>query len=210
VIYSFDRLPSTQTWLEERVKEGEVALPCAVLARSQSDGIGSRGHRWIGRPGNFFASVALQRDRLPEDLPLNAVSIYMAMTMKLTLAEMGSGVWVKWPNDFYVNDRKAGGCITSLKKDTIISGIGLNLADAPENFAVLDISTTPEEVLERFLIELEKKSTWKQIFSIFSLEFDRSKKFSAHDGDEKVHLGEAVLQADGSLMIGNKRVTSLR
>jgi BirA family biotin operon repressor/biotin-[acetyl-CoA-carboxylase] ligase len=209
-IYSFERLPSTQTWLVEQVQAGGVTPPCAVITEMQTDGIGSRNNRWIGKKGNFFASVAMPQSHLPEDLPLGATSIYFAYVMKETLEGLGSKVWVKWPNDFYLEDRKVGGCITLKKGDVLIAGIGLNLVDAPLEFGCLDITLSPHKLLEQFLKTLKAVPSWKQIFSNFRLEFEKSKHFYTHVGNEKVDLKDAVLNEDGSLMIGKRRVVSLR
>jgi len=209
-IYSFDTLPSTQRWLTDKVTNGQIELPCAVIANEQTDGIGSRSNQWIGLGGNFFASVALPVTNLPNDLPLSAASIYFAFLMKMTLAAKGSKTWVKWPNDLYLGNRKIGGCITTLKKETVIAGLGINLRHAPQDFGVLDIQTSPNEVLENFLGELAKPPSWKQIFSNYRLEFEKSRTFRTHMDHQTVDLKEAVLQSDGSLIIGNKRVVSLR
>ncbi len=192
------------------MSEKSVAPPCAVIAEMQTDGIGSRENRWIGRRGNFFASVLLAQESLPKDLPLGAASIYFAFLMKETLKNMGSEVWLKWPNDFYLEGSKIGGCITAKKGKNIIVGIGINIVDAPRDFGVLDIETEPMELLETFLENLKKPPSWKQIFSNYSLEFEKSKNYRTHDGGERVELSEAVLQNDGSLMIGKRRVVSLR
>jgi len=209
-IYSFEKLPSTQRWLIEKIGEKAVEPPCAVISEWQTDGIGSRENRWIGRPGNFFASLALHEAHLPDDLPLPSASIYFAFLMKTTLKKMGSATWVKWPNDLYVQERKIGGCITMKKGRTVVAGIGLNIVDAPLDFGVLDLDVTPMELLENFLDSVEEAPSWKQIFSNFRLEFENSKKFHTHEGSETLDLRDAVLQNDGSLLIGKRRVVSLR
>ena len=209
-IYSFKSLPSTQRWLIERVEKREVEIPCAVIAEAQTDGIGSRNNRWIGEPGNFFASFALERKSLPQDLPLTAVSIYFMYLIKEILAEKGADLWLKWPNDLYVGDKKAGGCVTTKKGEIFIVGIGVNLRSAPPGFAVVPGHWRAQILLERFLGRLQTPPSWKQIFSNYSLEFGRSKSFYTHIGNQTADLRGAVLQSDGSLMIGEKRVVSLR
>jgi len=148
--------------------------------------------------------------RLPCDLPIASASIYFAYMMKMALKNLGSETWVKWPNDLYVKERKIGGCITVGKGKTLIAGIGVNIVDAPRDFGLLDVKTTPEELLQGFLEIVEIAPSWKQIFSNFSLEFENSKNFSTHIGRETLDLREAVLQNDGSLLIGNRRVVNLR
>ena len=56
---------------------------------------------------------------------------------------------------------------------------------------------------------LEKK-TWKQIFSKYSIEFEKSKQYKTTIDNEKVSLLGATLNNDGSINIENKKVFSLR
>ncbi len=206
----FESLPSTQKWLVERIDTKEVEPPVAVMAKIQTDGIGSRGNRWVGEAGNFFASIALHTSHLPHDLPLTATSVYFMWTVRTVLRGQGSEAWVKWPNDLYVQDRKIGGCITTKRGEVLVAGIGVNLRSAPQKFGVLDISIEPEALLEGVVKELEKKISWKQIFSNYSIEFNKSRNFRAHVEGRSVDLRDAVLQSDGTLKIGEKRVVSIR
>ncbi len=169
-----------------------MEIPCAVIAEMQTDGVGSRGNRWLASPGNFFASVAWPVSRLPKDLPPAALSIYFGYLMKMTLFETGSKVWLKWPNDFYLRDRKVGGCITRKKGGVVMVGIGLNLVSAPPEFGVLDIRITPMELLERYLRHFETLPAWKQIFSNYRIEFEHSRKFDVHHGNERIKMERAV------------------
>jgi BirA family biotin operon repressor/biotin-[acetyl-CoA-carboxylase] ligase len=209
-ILFFERLSSTQLFLTDAIRKGEINEPTAVITADQTDGIGSRENRWIGKKGNFFASVAIDQSMLPDDLPVSATSIYFAFLMKKTVEKLGSGAWVKWPNDLYLQERKIGGCITAKKGDVLIAGIGVNIVDAPLDFGILDLDIAPLELLKAFLRQVESAPSWKQIFSNFSLEFEKSKRFHTHVGNETLDLTDAVLNEDGSLMIGKRRVVSLR
>ena len=44
----FDSLPSTQTYLLEKLKSNELKAPILIVAKNQSAGIGSRGNIWEG------------------------------------------------------------------------------------------------------------------------------------------------------------------
>ena len=209
-IYSFSLLPSTQKWLIKKLEEGRVELPCAVITEMQTDGIGSRNSNWIGKRGNFFSSFAIPLELLPDDLPLTSTSIYFASLMKDTLKNFGSKVWVKWPNDLYIDSKKVGGCLTLKKADVMIVGIGINIAHTPLDFGILDITISPNELLNEFIERVKNSPSWKQIFSNFRLEFEKSKEFYTHIENEKFDLTSAILNDDGSLMIGKRRVVSLR
>ncbi|NOR54683.1 MAG: biotin--[acetyl-CoA-carboxylase] ligase [Sulfurovum sp.] len=217
-ILSFDTLPSTQRYLLEALQNKTLQAPVAILAKAQSAGQGSRDNEWSGGEGNFFASFALPLNALPQDLPLHSASIYFSFIMKQTLVEMGENIWLKWPNDFYKNDEKVGGTITKKVDATLVCGIGINLKKSQNGFSSLQSDISPELLLEKYLEALEKFPKWKQVFSEYEIEFELSRKFSVHTGnnenaqdkDFKKSLSDASLEEDGSVMIEGTKVYSLR
>jgi len=206
----FDELGSTQSYLKEKLSTGELSSPVAIVAGRQTEGIASRGNSWIGLEGNLFFSFCISRDLLPSDLSLESSSIYFSYILKECLKEEGSELWLKWPNDFYILNTKIGGTITFLRDNDLICGIGLNLCRSPEGFAHLDIEIDKKELLDRFFKKIEKKPSWKQIFSKFEVEFERSKKYHTHYENNKISLEKAFLNKDGSLNVNGQRIYSLR
>ncbi|MDQ7085551.1 MAG: biotin--[acetyl-CoA-carboxylase] ligase [Sulfurovum sp.] len=209
-VYYFDTLASTQVYLIEALKNKHLSAPVAVLAGEQSAGIGSRNNTWLGTKGNFFASIAVEIDALPSDLPLASASIYFSMIMKQVLLGFDANIWLKWPNDFYIESDKVGGTITKKVGDTLVCGIGINLQKSPNTYRVLEENIAPKVLLEQYLIAVEKFPTWKHIFSEFEIEFNLSRKFSSHHKGDKVSLANAQLCKDGSLHIEGETVYSLR
>ena len=201
---------STQTQIISNLKLGVIKAPYCLVANSQNAGLGSRGNVWESVKGNLYFSFCVSESALPKDLPISSVSIYFAFLMKEYLANLGSKIWLKWPNDFYLNDKKIGGVITTKIKDIFVCGMGLNLTHAPEFAGILDIKIERNSLIYGFFEMLEKKPSWKQIFSKFLLEFPLSQKFGTHDGSNEVSLENAVLCDDGSILINNKKVYSLR
>ena len=94
IVY-FDSLPSTQTYLIEKLENNVLQSPVSVITKEQNSGLGSRENHWSGGEGNFFASIALDMDTLPSDLPLASASIYFSFIMKKTLEELGEKVMVE-------------------------------------------------------------------------------------------------------------------
>ncbi|MDA3077889.1 biotin--[acetyl-CoA-carboxylase] ligase [Campylobacter sp. JMF_06 NA1] len=203
-------LPSTQSELIERLKNGSATAPFCLVAQAQSSGLGSRGNSWESASGNLAFSFCVEISDLPQGVPLQSSSIYFAMIMREFLASCGSEIWLKWPNDFYINDRKIGGILTNKIKNTLVCGIGINLVSAPEFAGILDIEITPKDAVEGFLNLYKNKISWKQIFSKFSLQFRLSQNFCAHIEGEKVPLSQARLCDDGAIIINKKRIYSLR
>ncbi len=209
-ILSLESVDSTQKHLKELIRENKAELPCAVVSDMQTEGVGSRGNSWEGIKGNLFLSFALYLDDLPHDLKLESASIYFAYILKETLGEFNSEVWLKWPNDFYLGDLKIGGMITNVIKDTLVCGVGLNMTHAPENFSKLDVNIEKNLLLEQYFKKIEKKISWKQVFSKYELEFYKNKDFFTHDKSVKVSLKGVSLQSDGSIISNGKRIFSLR
>ena len=209
-ILSFKTLPSTQKYLIQQLENGSLKAPVAVISSEQSSGIGSRDNIWSGGEGNFFASIAIEIDNLPKDLPLGSASIYFSFIMKQTLETLGEDIWLKWPNDFFLNDEKIGGTITKKFKNTVVCGIGINLKKSQNGYRALECDISAQFLLEKYLEKVEKFPTWKQIFREYEIEFELSRKFSVHIENDKKSLSDATLCEDGSLIIGGKRVFSLR
>ena len=209
-IRSFESLPSTQRWLTEAIRRGEVTGPLAVITERQTDGIGSRENRWIGYPGNFFASIALRESDLPVDLPPSAASIYFAFLIKKLLQPRHPDLWVKWPNDLYLGEKKVGGVITNRLKEFYVAGIGINLKKSEKNFASLETELSPMILLDMYLERLANPPEWKDIFREYRLEFEKTRHFFTHRGEELVSLENAQLMEDGSIVVDGERMVSLR
>ncbi len=205
-----DSVDSTQIHLKNLVKKKQVEPPYAVLAHMQTGGLGSRDNSWRGYRGNLFLSFAIELQDLPSDLKLESASIYFSYILKEILSSCNSKVWLKWPNDFYVNNKKIGGMITNLVSDTLICGVGINLAKAPIDGDKLDIDIDKEKILVKYFKNIEKKISWKQIFSKYRLEFYLNKNFYTHNKNNKISLSSAVLEDDGSISVDGERIYSLR
>ncbi len=209
-ILSLESVDSTQTYLLEALKQETLSTPVCVSAKRQESGKGSRGNSWSGLDGNLFFSFAIDRSSLPQDLKLESSSIYFTYILKELLAEKGSCLWLKWPNDFYMENAKVGGAITNLHKEILVCGIGLNTKAAPQGFARLDIEIENEALLRAYFDILKNPPSWKNVFSNYALEFDKSRSYFTHNGESKISLKNARLLEDGSLECDGKRIFSLR
>ena len=206
----FDTLESTQTYLLEEIKSKRLTAPVCVMAKKQTKGIGSRDNSWEGGEGNLFFSFAIDLKDLPKDLPLSSASIYFSYIMREILNGYDNEVWLKWPNDLYEKSNKIGGTITKKFDNILLCGIGINLQKKLNGFKALNINVEPIDLLNEYLVELEKYPTWKQVFSLYRIEFEQSKGYFTHIEGELKSLKNATLSKDGSLIIENKRVYSIR
>jgi BirA family biotin operon repressor/biotin-[acetyl-CoA-carboxylase] ligase len=209
-IVRLEKIDSTHSYLKEYIKTNTYTEPLCIVTDQQTNGVGSRGNSWTGKKGNLFFSFVIDKTLLPYDLPIQSASIYFSFLLKNTLKDLSSNVWLKWPNDFYIDEKKIGGTITNMTGNLIYCGIGLNLLSVNSSFGKLDISINTDEVLNNYFFYLEKKFLWKQIFSEFKIEFQNSRKYYTTIDGKKVPLTQASLNDDGSIQVNEKKVFSLR
>ncbi|WQT27410.1 biotin--[acetyl-CoA-carboxylase] ligase [Helicobacter pylori] len=199
----FESLPSTQTYLLEKLKNNEFKAPVLVLAKNQSAGIGSRGNIWEGAKSALTFSLALNASDLPKDLPMQANALYLGFLFKEVLKELGSQAWLKWPNDLYLGGQKIGGVLVNIYKGMRVCGIGVNRVST--KWACLDIGASDDWIIEGFLKKIEENLFWGEVLSKYALEFHRSNSFSFHnDWGEVMSLKDAELLEDGRICIKGK------
>ncbi len=199
----FDSLPSTQTYLLEKLKNDALKAPVLIVAKNQSAGIGSRGNIWDGVESALTFSLALNASDLPKDLPMQASALYLGFLFKEVLKELGSQTWLKWPNDLYLGGQKIGGVLVNAYKDMRVCGIGVNRVST--KWACLDIGASDDWIIEGFLKKIEENLFWGEVLSKYALEFHRNDSFSFHnDWGELVSLKDAKLLEDGRICIKGK------
>lgn len=209
-IVFLDSVESTHTYLKNLIKTDGYSGPLAVVTQQQTNGVGSRNNNWEGKDGNLFFSFVMENTLLPNDLPLQSTSIYFSYILKNILFQLGSKVWLKWPNDFYIDNKKIGGTITNYSNDLYYCGIGLNLKKINSDFGYLDINVDIKKLLDDYFKAVLEKIQWKHIFSKYTIEFENSKQYNTTINNKKVPLINAVLNDDGSISIENEKVFSLR
>jgi BirA family biotin operon repressor/biotin-[acetyl-CoA-carboxylase] ligase len=205
-----ESIDSTHTYLKNYIKTNSYKNPLSVITQHQTKGIGSRNNDWDGEDGNLFFSFVISKNELPLDLPLQSASIYFSFILKETLLALGSELWLKWPNDFYIKNHKIGGTITNFSEELFYCGIGLNLHSTNTNYGNLDIKININDLLKQYFDRILQKIEWKKIFSKYRIEFKDSKQHKTTVNNEKVSLEDAILNEDGSINISNKKVFSLR
>lgn len=209
-IVCVERIDSTHSFLCKKARKNALEAPFGLYALEQTSGVGSRDNAWCSKKGNLHLSFCLKCGDLAPDLPLSSASIYFAFIFKEVLCAKGSAVWLKYPNDLYIGDKKIGGVMSSKINDFLIISLGLNVKFAPLNAATLDINVGLAGLVNEFAKELEKNPSWKEIFEKYMVEFQKSKTHSFHYDGKEVPLNSVLLCDDGSILYQNKRIYSLR
>lgn len=209
-ILYLNRVDSTQKYLVDAIKKEKIKNEIAIVAKEQTNGVGSRNNSWVASSGDLILSFAIKKTNLPQDLPLSSTSIYFGFLLKETLKKYEKNCYLKWPNDIYIYDRKAGGIITQMVKDFFVVGVGVNLTKKAQDYAYFGNISNIEELLESYFLLLKKAPKWQEVFSNFKVEFKKQKEFRVTINGKKELLKNATLCKDGSLLINNERIYSLR
>ena len=130
--YSFQELPSTNTWLMESLVAHKLPEGTLVLADHQTKGKGQFGAIWSSEP---FSSLTFSILLKPIFLPISNtydISICIALAIHDCLNELRPGFKIKWPNDIYFENKKVAGILieNQIHKSSCehsVVGIGLNV-----------------------------------------------------------------------------------
>jgi len=123
-ISCFDAIDSTNAWLLENGKDGDICL-----AETQTAGRGRRDNQWVSpNSGNIYLSYCCYFDKSVQHRSL--LGLIVGIAIAEALQEIGlTGHGVKWPNDILWNGKKLGGILiqTADNYEKFIIGIGLNV-----------------------------------------------------------------------------------
>ena len=128
-----DSVDSTNNYAMAMVQDGKAIDGTAVFAREQTGGKGRRGRQWISnKDDNIILSILIQ-------MQWHAISQQFGLSMAVSLGcfdalsqYVPGKVFIKWPNDLFINDTKAGGIlIENAIRGTLwqwaVIGVGLNI-----------------------------------------------------------------------------------
>lgn len=145
-ILVIDSTDSTNNYAMALIQKGIATDGSAVFAMEQTNGRGRRGRQWKSKKGdNIILSISLQMQWLPI-LQQFQLSVAVALGCFDLLSKYAPGkASVKWPNDLFLNDTKAGGIlIENTIKGTLwqwaVIGVGLNINQA--DFEATNLNAT--------------------------------------------------------------------
>jgi BirA family biotin operon repressor/biotin-[acetyl-CoA-carboxylase] ligase len=124
---------STNNYAMRQVKEGLATHGAAYFAFEQTAGKGQRNKQWQSARGeNIILSVILETDGLllSRQFVLSVVAALSAVDLFNNYTTYSARI--KWPNDIYFGDRKAGGIlietiVTEGRCRFAVIGFGLNI-----------------------------------------------------------------------------------
>lgn len=161
------RCSSTMDGLRSLIDAVGMAPWDCLIAAEQQKGRGQTHRSWISPPGNLYVSWYWPN---PGELSgaspgWQAMASLMAGELVATVLEsMGVRVFIKWPNDLLIDDRKVCGILVEHRGGHLIVGIGLNLASAPLMAQLTDAFAVKPVSLKDLGLQVTPLEFWKQMF----------------------------------------------
>ncbi len=109
---------STNNYARQQIHAGLAQHGMAIFAHEQVSGKGQRGKGWSSeKDANIILSIVLKPQPLLLTQQFMLSACVAVVTHEFFMKYAGSDTKIKWPNDLYWQDRKAGGAL-------IESGVG--------------------------------------------------------------------------------------
>ena len=156
---------STNNYAMGMIRDGLAVHGNACFSYLQTQGKGRRGKMWNAENGkNIMLSITMA----PESLTISQ-QFHMSIAVALGCSDLfkryaGGETKIKWPNDIFWNDRKAGGILTEnvIKGNTwqwSVIGIGLNINQTEFNLETVFKPVSLKQITgkEHDVIELAKE-----------------------------------------------------
>jgi len=140
VFQSLNIVDSTNNYAMAQIHEGLARHGMGFFAKGQTAGKGQRSKSWHSQPGeNIILSVIVMPAAVFTEQPF-VFNACVSLVCKQFLEEIiKENVDIKWPNDLYIRDRKAGGILIennfrgkSWNWSVIGIGINVNQVGFPE------------------------------------------------------------------------------
>jgi len=157
--FVFDEIDSTNKEPLRRVAHA----PAWILSHVQTAGVGRRGRGWSTTKGNFAATYITPTK---VDIAKIALRTFVAsLALYDALVAVGvraSDLSLKWPNDVLLKDGKLAGILLETTRldgqSYMLIGIGVNLAQLPEQAKIQADATAPRSLATDADIELDAET----------------------------------------------------
>ncbi len=126
-----ESLESTNTFLLEEAQKG-ASQGRVIIAEGQTAGRGRKNRAWESPPHkNIYLSILLTPPTLQPTLTLLASLAFC----KVLKNEGVTDIWLKWPNDLWIKNKKIGGILSEATPSCLVLGLGLNVNSKLSDFS---------------------------------------------------------------------------
>ncbi len=112
IFHILNEVASTNNYAMAKVHEGLATNGTAWFAHTQSAGKGQRGRTWQSEPGKaIHLSIVLSPSLIFRVKAFYLSALVAVCCREFLSSKTGHNFFIKWPNDLYWGDRKAGGIL---------------------------------------------------------------------------------------------------
>ncbi len=122
----------------QHLNPDEIPFGSVFFAQEQTEGKGQRGQKWVGEKGsNIAMSIVIDPQSLLLSQQFHLSACIAVSVREFFMRYAGEETKIKWPNDIYWKNRKAGGILVESgivsrqsatpKWEWAIAGIGINI-----------------------------------------------------------------------------------
>lgn len=225
-IIILDTVDSTNNYAMGMIEKGEAISGNAIQALEQTQGKGTRGKQWKAvHAENILLSICVEMQHQPISRQFELIVAVALGVYDFMAKHLNAVIRIKWPNDLFINDRKAGGILIENKiKGTLwqwaVIGIGINVNQT--DFQDLDRSANSftnvsgekydllvlGEELVGFVLERVghlKSVSFGQMLEEYNLKlWKRDEMVKLKKGDKIFETMIAGVNADGELITKNE------
>ena len=158
-----DSVDSTNNYAMGLIQKREIQGEMAIFAREQTQGKGRRGKQWQSNMAeNIVLSIAVPMQWLEVSRQFQ-ISVAAALACRDLLKNyVFTNLFIKWPNDIFLNDSKAGGIlIENVIKGKIwqwtVVGIGININQEIFDNEIVATSLKLATAIKYDVIQLSEK-----------------------------------------------------
>ena len=169
-IYNYNKISSTNNQAIKLITKKNLQQGF-VLSNIQTNGKGTRGKKWISKNGNFFGSVFFGLGRNLPGFSEFSIITPVLITKKIQQITNYENVYIKWPNDIYINNQKICGILQEViqnknNKKYLIIGIGINLVSHPiiKEQNISNIKNETRVIIKNNKMMKELKKTFQFFF----------------------------------------------
>jgi BirA family biotin operon repressor/biotin-[acetyl-CoA-carboxylase] ligase len=162
----YESIRSTQN---EATTLAEAGAPAgtAVVAATQTAGIGRQGHSWHSEPdAGLYVSLILYPPIDPSTRPILTLALGLA-TAEAIHKVAALDCDLRWPNDVIINSRKAAGILVQLAGNAAVAGIGINVNHEAFPTDIANLATSlrlatgrPQDPAELLIALIRSATVW--------------------------------------------------
>jgi len=139
--------------------ESHTPFECAIIAESQTSGMGRCGRQWVSVSGNLYSSI-IRKMTLSDNV--SRISLATACAVHSSISKYTQDLKLHWPNDIYYKNHKISGILLTVVENWVVISVGVNIYPVEVPIAIslkdidAEIEVSPLSLLQNILVELDR------------------------------------------------------